>query len=116
MIFGSGPDCSSTGLKPVAVVLFHSGFLPPTLLAGRARRVPSLSPGRNVTRVGRRAFVKPVSFDGNMFFVSGPVVLSSHVVIVDFGSAGAVNVAVVVESVTASASGSSNLGSTPLRK
>ena len=92
MIFGSGLDDSSAGglTKPVEVVLFHSGFLPPTLLAGRARRVPSLSPGRKVTRVGRRAFVNPVSFDGKMFFVAGPDVLFIHVVIVDFGSAGAV--------------------------
>ena len=90
MIFGSGPDDSSGFTKPLEVVLFHSGFLPPALLAGRARRVPSLSPGRKVTRVGRRAFVKPVSFDGKMFFVAGPDVLFIQVVIVAFGSAGAV--------------------------
>jgi hypothetical protein len=89
IIFGSGPDDSSGFTKPLEVVLFHSGFLPPALLAGRARRVPSLSPGRNVTRVGRRAFVKPVSFDGKMSFVAGPDVLFIHVVIVAFGSAGA---------------------------
>ena len=89
MIFGSGD--SATGFaKPEEVVLFHSGFLPPILLAGRARRVPRLSPGRKVTRVGRRAFVNPVSFDGRTSFAAGPDVAFIHVVIVDFGSAGAV--------------------------
>jgi len=41
-----------------------------------------------------------------MFFVCGPAVLSIHVVIVALGSAGAVYVAVVVDRVTSSASGS----------
>ena len=89
IILGSGLDDSSTGFKKlVEVVLFHSGFLFPTVLAGRARRVPSLSPGRKVTRVVRRAFVNPVSFDGKIFFVAGPEVI--HAAIVAFGSAGAV--------------------------
>ena len=45
MILGSGDFVyCSMGTKPLFDVLFHSGFLPATVLGGRARRCPSLSP------------------------------------------------------------------------